>query len=63
MSTLTRKKVKSIGSAVGDHLLLCNHSSFESFNVLTRENRKYIIELKKSLLIISDNEFWSVNRI
>ena len=54
ISTLTRKKVKSMGSAVGDHLLLCNHSSFERFSVLTRENRKFIIELKKRLLTMRD---------
>ena len=36
ISTLTRKKFKPKGSAVSDHLLLCNHSpSFKSFSVLT----------------------------
>ena len=37
---LTRKKVKPKGSAVRDHLLLCNHSpSFENFSGLTKENK------------------------
>ena len=41
ISPLTKKKVKPKGSAVSDHLLLCNHSpSFEDFSVLTKENKK-----------------------
>ena len=36
ISTLTRKKVKPKGSAVRNHLLLCNHSSsFENVSVRT----------------------------
>ena len=50
---LTKKKVKHKDSAVSDHFLLCNHSpSFESFSVLTKKNRKLILELKERLLII-----------
>ena len=53
ISTLTKKKVKPKGSAVSDHFLLCNHSpSFENFSVLTKENKKFLLELKKSLLIM-----------
>ena len=38
ISPLTKKKVKSKGDAVSDHLLLWNHSpSFENFDVLTNE--------------------------
>ena len=52
---LTKKKVKHKDSAVSDHFLLCNHSpSFESFSVLTKKNRKLILELKERLLIIRD---------
>ena len=52
-SPLTKKKVK--GSTVGDHLLLCNHSPcFENFSVLTKENRKFALELKGNLLIMTD---------
>ena len=55
ISPLTRKKVKPKGSAVSDHLLLCNHSpSFENFSVLTKENKKFLLELKESLLIMRD---------
>ena len=52
---LIKKKVKHKDSAVSDHILLCNHSpSFESFSVLTKKNRKLILELKERLLIIRD---------
>ena len=46
---LTKKKVKPKGSAVSDHLLLCNH-----FNLLTKENKKVLLELKESLQIMRD---------
>ena len=56
ISPLTKKKVKPRGSAVSDHLLLCNHSPSSKINsVLTKENRKLVLELKKSLLIMRDN--------
>ena len=43
ISPLTKKKVKPNGSAVSHQLLLCNHSpSFE--NVLTMENKKFLLE-------------------
>ena len=55
ISPLTKKKVKPKGSAVSDHLLPCNHSpSFESFSVLTKQNRQFALELKESLLIMRD---------
>ena len=61
ISPLTKKKVKPKGSAVSDHLLLCNHSpSFENFSVLTKENKKFLLELKESLLIMRDKP--SLNR-
>ena len=61
ISPLTRKKVKPKGSAVSDHLLLCNHSpSFENFSVPTKENKKFLLELKESLLIMRDKP--SLNR-
>ena len=50
-----RRKVKPKGSAVSDHLSLCNHSpSFENFSVLTKENKKSLLELKERLLIMTD---------
>ena len=61
ISPLTKKNVKSKGSAVSDHLQLCNHlPSFESFSVLTKENKKIGLELKESLLIMRDKP--SLNR-
>ena len=61
ISPLTKKKVKPKCSAVSDHLLLCNHSPyFESFSVLTKENKKFLLGLKKSLLIMRDKP--SLNR-
>ena len=62
ISPLTKKKVKLEGSAVGDHLLLCNHSpSFENFSVLSKENRKFVLELKESLLVMRDKSFLNRN--
>ena len=49
------------GSAVSDHLLLCKHSpSFENVSVLWKENKKFLLELKESLLIMRDKP--SLNR-
>ena len=61
ISPFTKKKVKPKGSAVSDHLLLFNHSpSYENFSVLTKENKKFLLELKESLLIMRDKP--SLNR-
>ena len=57
----TRKQVKPKNSSVADHLLLCNHSaSYDDFSILMRENKKCLLELKESLLIIRDKS--SLNR-
>ena len=43
ISPLIKNKVKPKGSAVSDHLLLCNHSPyFENFTVLIKENIKNV---------------------
>ena len=61
ISPLTRKPVKPKNSSVADHLLLRNHSaSYGDFNTLTRENKKLLLELKESLLIMRDKP--SLNR-
>ena len=45
ISLLTKKKVKPKDSAVGNHLLLSNHSqSSEDFSVLTKDNKKFLLE-------------------
>ena len=60
ISPLTKKKAKPKGSAVSYHLLLCNHSpSFQNFSVLTKENKKFSLELKESLLIMRDKPEYS----
>ena len=52
---LTKKKVKPKGSATSDHLLLCNHlPPIKRLSVLTRENRKFVLEFIESLLIVRD---------
>ena len=51
--TLTKRKVKPKVSAISDHLLLCNHSpSVQNISVLTKEDGKFVLELKESLLIM-----------
>ena len=59
---LTRKKVRlSNNSAICDHLLQCNFlPSFDNFSVLAHENKKYLLEIKESLLIMRDKP--SLNR-
>ena len=61
ISPLTRKQVKPKNSPVADHLLFCNHSaSYGDFSILTRENKKFLLALKESLLIMRDKP--SLNR-
>ena len=60
ISPLTRKQVTPKNSSVADYLLLCIHSaSYDDFKI-TRENKKFPLELKESLLIMRDNP--SLNR-
>ena len=56
VSPLTGKKVKpSNNSAICDHLLHCDFlPSFDNFSVLAHENKKYLLEIKESLLIMRD---------
>ena len=53
VSTLTFKKTKpSRESSIRDEILQCdNNPSFVEFTILTHGNKKYILEIKKSLLI------------
>ena len=60
VSPLTGKKVK-LSHAICDHLLHCNFlPSFHNFSVLAYENKKYLLEIKESLLIMRDKP--SLNR-
>ena len=55
ISPFTKNKVKPKASAVSNHLLHCNHSpSFKNFNLLTKENKKFPLKMKESLLIMRD---------
>ena len=56
MSPLTGKNVKpSNNSAICDHILHCKFlPSFDNFIVLAHENKKYLLEIKESLLIMRD---------
>ena len=56
MTPLTRKRVKNPKkSAIFDHILLKGHdASFEDFMILLKENNKFKLHLKESLLIKRD---------
>ena len=56
MTPLTRKKVKPINnSALRDHLLHCNYlPSCDIVSILGHENKKFLSEVKESLLIMKD---------
>ena len=59
ISPLTNKRVQP--SAVCHYLLNCNYTPTpEDFSVLCHENKKYLSELKESLLIMRDRQ--SMNR-
>ena len=61
ITPLTRKQVKPKYSSVINNLTLCNHSaSYDDFGILTRENEKFLLELKERLLIMRDKP--SLNR-
>ena len=52
VSSLTGKKVKPINSVARDHLLRCNYlPSFDNFSILAHENKKFLLEIKESLLM------------
>ena len=56
MTPVTGKLVKNAKkSAIYDNILLQGHdASFEDFTILFKENKKFKLHLKESLLIISD---------
>ena len=57
VSPLVGKRVKpSNNSAICDHLLHCNFlPSFDNSSVLAHENKKYLLEIKESLLIMTNH--------
>ena len=62
VSPFTGKKVKpSDNSAICDHLLHCNFLPFfDNFSIFAHENKRYLLEIKESLLIMRDKP--SLNR-
>ena len=56
-----KKQVTPKNSSLADHLLICNHSAcYDNFNILMRENKEFLLELKESLLIMRNES--SLNR-
>ena len=53
---LTNKSVQPRKDSAACHYLLnCNYSpTFEDFSVLCHENKKYLLEMKKNLLVMRD---------
>ena len=61
ISSLTKRQGKPKNSSVANHLLFCNHSApHDDFSILTCENKKFLLELKESSLIMKDKP--SLNR-
>ena len=58
-SPLTNKRVRPRkDGAVCHHFLNCNYSpTFEDFSALRHENKKYLLELKETILIMR----WTIN--
>ena len=56
VSPLTKKKFKPVNNrAAHDHLLYYIYlSSFDNFSIFARENKKFLLEIKESLLIMRD---------
>ena len=59
--TTYQQTIKPKNSSVTDHLLFCNHSTpYDDFSILTREDKKFLLDLKESPLIMRDKP--SLNR-
>ena len=55
ISNLTEKRVKNVKqSAVSDHLLQCDYSIFDDFDILASETNNFRLLIKESLLIMRD---------
>ena len=63
ISPLTFKKTKPPKeSSIRDHLLQCdNNPSFDEFTILAHGNKKYLLEIKESLLIKRDQSVLNKN--
>ena len=55
ISPPTKKQAKPKNSSIADHLLIFNHSaSYDDFITLTRDNKRFLLESKESMLIMRD---------
>ena len=64
MSSPTVNKLKPINnSAARDHLLHCNYFFFffENFSILADENKKIVLQIRESFLIIKDKPLLNIN--
>ena len=51
ISTLTEKQVKPKNSSVADHLLFCNHSTYnDGFSIFKHKNQNFFLQLKRASL-------------
>ena len=48
-------------SLIHDHLVECDDASLEQFTILAHGNKKYLLEIKESLLIKCDQPFLNKN--
>ena len=58
VSPLTGKKVNTgfQSSAIKDHMLVCDHRvSLDDFSILANCGNTFVLELKESLFVLSDN--------
>ena len=54
---------KPTNSFVADHLILYNHSaSYDNFSIVARENKKFLLEFKESLLIMRNKTSGTLHR-
>ena len=61
VSPFTGKKVKPSNNCYFDHLFHCDFSpSFDNFSILAHGNKKYLLEIKESMLIMRSKP--SLNR-
>ena len=52
---MTKKIVRPKGGAIIDYMSLCSHSpSFVSLSLLTKENTKFLLDLKETFLTMRD---------
>ena len=52
ISPLTKKQVKPKNSCEADHLLFCNHSTYnDGFSILKHKNQNFLLQLKRAFIM------------